>query len=204
MSEPRIVVALGWGSLIEKPEQLAELGVRPGSIDAGGSWRGDGPLLPLELARMAIAPTGGTKYPSWVITPGVARSPALYAELAIEVDDDRLLRAAHLLARREGADISDIGRWPSNYAPAEYAAIGAWAAARGISGVIWTALAPRWNSSNGAPSEAEVIALLRALVASGQAEHAEHYIRTTPAQIRSPIRAAIERELGWRCDEELS
>jgi hypothetical protein len=199
------IVVLGWGSLIVKPAHrpdapLATTGVRPGLVDEGGSWAPDGPALPLELARTAYTPEG-TPYPSWVIAPGVRPSPALYAPLhlpvAIASDFQRAMAASvRALAVREGIDESRVGTWPGP-STAESDTIAAWAASHQIDGVVWTALAPKWLADERAPTEDDVLALVRDLIAKGQASYAEEYIRTTPAQIESPYRRAIERELGW-------
>jgi hypothetical protein len=205
---PLAVVCLGWGSLIYKPAHhagapLEAQGVRAGQVDAGGSWRADGPRLPLELARSARSTDPDELYPSWVILPGGPESTTLWAPLRLpdEVggDLDRgLLHAAHALAAREGVDVSRIGRWPAgDPADAVTAVIATWADAHQLDGVVWTALTPRWLDAERAPTHDEVLDLLRELSARGAAAYAEDYIRCTPAQTTSPIRTAIERELGW-------
>ncbi|HEY4058073.1 MAG TPA: hypothetical protein VGM39_15770 [Kofleriaceae bacterium] len=198
------LVVLGWGSLIPKPSHhpdgpLASFGVTPGLAENGGSWLADGPALPLELARLVTAPD---EYPSWVITPGSTTSTVLYAPLSIRRDQsfdlDRALHSAvHGLAVREGVSDTSIGRWPSTNAYECVDVIAAWAQSRAIAGVVWTALPPKWSGVERAPSEAEILGLLRGLVKRDAADYAEHYIRTTPAQTTSPFRTAIERELGW-------
>ncbi|HEY0195098.1 MAG TPA: hypothetical protein VGC42_28485, partial [Kofleriaceae bacterium] len=162
----------------------------------------DGPSLPLELARSATSSNPEEPYPSWVITPGVPVSPSLWATLRLPDDvgtdrDRALLSAAHALAAREGADVSCIGRWPGGPPHAEAEVIAAWAAARQLDGVVWTALPPRWLGADGVPALPDVLALVRDLVAREVSAYAEEYIRRTPAEIISPYRAAIERELGW-------
>jgi hypothetical protein len=204
------IACLGWGSLIWKPANragapLERQGIRPGISADGGSWNVDGPMLPLELARNATS-EDGAPYSSWVITPGSPDSPAMWAwlDLSPDVGDDvdRALRfAAQALATREGAALSCIGRWhrlsdPMSYAAGE--AIAAWAIAHHVDGVVWTALTPRWFDAERAPTRDELLGLLRKLVAEGRAGHAEEYVRRTPAQTRSPYRAEIEAELGWR------
>lgn len=46
------------------------------------------------------------------------------------------------------------------------------------------------------PTGEEVVGLLRALDAAKRPE-AEGYVRQAPAQIDTPYRRLIERELGW-------
>jgi hypothetical protein len=205
------IACLGWGSLIWKPAQhagapLEAQGIRAGLATAGGSWHDDGPRLPLELARDAFSTEADAPYPSWVITPGAPPSPALWARLTVPADvgadvDRALWRAAQALAVREGAALSCIGRCDRlsdghGFAGGEI--IAAWAASQGLDGVVWTALTPRWFEAERAPTQAEVLDLLRGLITDHRAGHAEAYVRQTPVQTMSPYRAAIEAELGWR------
>lgn len=75
--------------------------------------------------------------------------------------------------------------------------IAAWAAALGLAGVLWPNLPVGLKTSRGVmPSGDEVLAFLRALDATKLPE-AEGYVRRAPAQIHTPHRRLIERELGW-------
>jgi len=203
------IAVLGWGSLIWKPANragapLAAQGVRPGLSADGGSWNVDGPMLPLELARNATN-EHGSPYASWVIAPGSPVSAAMWAWLELPPDvgedvDRALGLAARALAVREGAALSRIGRWHRLAGPTSFPAgdaIAAWSTAHHMDGVVWTALTPQWFDAERAPTQDEVLGLLRTLVAEQCAGHAEEYVRRTPAQTRSPFRSAIEAELGW-------
>lgn len=68
--------------------------------------------------------------------------------------------------------------------------------AAGLAGVVWTNLPCKFTGQQVMPSEAEVIAFLRALDGSNRVP-AERYIRQAPTQIDTLYRQAIERELGW-------
>jgi hypothetical protein len=205
---PLSIACVGFGSLIWKPAHhadgpLASVGVDAGLVADGGSWRTDGPELPFELAREAAGPGPDRRYVAWVITPDRPRSAALWAPLVAPPDlggdrDRAIAFAVDALGKREGAAPPGIGRWPESLADhAESATIARWATARGIDVVVWTALTPKWRGEDRAPTEAEVVTMLRGLVDEGVAYEAEEYVRKTPPQTASPYRAAIERALGW-------
>lgn len=99
------------------------------------------------------------------------------------------------LAEREGLSHHEIGSWPSDAAIDP--AIGAWAAARGIAGVVWTAQSPSWLGHDRAPEPMEALEFLASLIEAGAADHAVRYVRKTPPQTKSPLRTAIEQSFGW-------
>lgn len=188
------IVCLGWGSLIWEPASLESAGVMPGIVEQGGSWHVDGPDLPLELARNAVVRDPPRHLLSWVITPGAAASPTLWARLSsADVGD-----AVRALAEREGIAATEVGRWPST-APQDSVRdeIGAWAKRQGHAAVVWTAQSPEWLGHARAPALQEALAFLASLVERGEADHAERYVRKTPPQTRSQFRSAIEQRFGW-------
>ena len=177
------VVCLGWGSLIWNP----------GSLRLAGGWDSDGPSLPIEFARQS-----DNGRITLVLTSGAPRIPVLWAEMVATSMED----ATKELAQREGISAKNtataIGFWSSSTSPksADGVAIGKWATARRLDGVVWTALRPRFGREYRTPSESEVIEYLASLTGDVRAE-AETYCRRAPAQIRTPYRAAIEARLGW-------
>ncbi len=179
-----MIVCLGWGSLVWRPKALP----------VEGSWHPDGPRLPVEFTRVS-------RYErlTLVITKGAPLVPVLWSRLAVATLDQGM----GALARREGVKPPNIPRsigvWSIRRSSghAEAKGIGAWARERGIEAVIWTALQPGRPSSRGrALTCQEALAHLRGLKGRRRA-CAEHYIRQTPAQIKTPYRAAIEKEFGW-------
>lgn len=184
------IACLGWGSLIWEPRALARNGVAAGLVADGGSWRADGPRLPVELARESEIE--GQRFVSWVITPGVESSQTLWTTLDL---DERA--AVRVLAEREGVSVSEIGTWPGALTSDVDDAIATWARANDIARVIWTASAPQWRGERRAPAELELIEFLDGLVREGAAGHAETYVRNTPPQIASSYRRAIARRFGW-------
>jgi hypothetical protein len=64
--------------------------------------------------------------------------------------------------------------------------------------VVWTALGPTDLEKRPAlVSDQERLQYLKGLVASGREAAAKEYIERAPAQIETPFRALVRRELGW-------
>lgn len=177
------VTCLGWGSLIWKPDDLPQTG-----------WQTDGPLLPVEFTRQS-----GDGRITLVIAADAVHVRVLRTRLKLNsVDESR-----EALAKREGCPKRRIGYWSSasssNLDEAE--SIGRWAGPRGITGVVWTALKPKFGDEYRKPSCCEVIKYLGGLSGLARAK-AEEYVRRAPAQIRTAYRETIEGELGWRSTQE--
>jgi hypothetical protein len=175
-----MIVCLGWGSLIWRPEKLA--------LKEPVRWHPDGPVLPVEFARKSQK----SRLVTLVLMDEGPAVPLFWAEMtSTDVDEAR-----SDLAQREGTSVSRIGFYPS----AEYfpytEAISLWAREKGIGGVVWTALPPRLHDDGEVPTAEDVVAYLRSL--DGETKtRAEEYVRKTPLQIKTPYRSTIERELGW-------
>lgn len=76
--------------------------------------------------------------------------------------------------------------------------IRSWVASKGLDGAVWTALGPRTPSGERIlASETERLEYLRGLGAAGKAAAAKTYIECAPAQIETPFRVLVRRELGW-------
>lgn len=65
-----------------------------------------------------------------------------------------------------------------------------------MTGVVWTALKPKFPNVASKPSCDQVINYLANLEGKTRTL-AEEYVRRTSAQIRIPYRKQIESELGW-------
>ena len=91
-----------------------------------------------------------------------------------------------------------IGAWSANFATnhAEAVSVGVWAKTKGIDGVVWTALRARFSDVQGKPACHQVMHYLADLVGDVR-DRAEEYVRRAPAEIATPYRAEIERQLGW-------
>ena len=174
------IACVGWGSLIW----------RSGRLPLAGRWREDGPPLPVEFARES-----GDGRVTLVAVRDTPESRTLWAPL----DAEGLEEARRALRRRERSAAGTIGCWP---APDDADAVGRdavarWATERGIDGVVWTALPPRFEREDGrVPRLREVLDHLAGLRGAARVR-AERYVRRAPRQIRTPYRRAIERRLGW-------
>ena len=180
---PMRIACVAWGSLLWKP----------GELPLAGDWQPGGPALPLEFARV-----GDLGELAIVLCDGAPDAPTYWAELAV----DDLDQARELLRQREAieprwaglvgslpADDADEGPW--------HPRIAAWARARNLDGVVWTALPPKSpGGASAMPTADEAVAYLRGLQ-DERAEHAECYVRRVPADIRTPYRQVIEERLGW-------
>jgi hypothetical protein len=174
------IACLGWGSLIWDPRTLP--------VD--GDWKDDGPDLPIEFARRS----GGNRI-TLVLVPGAASVRTLWAPLKVQSLSD----AVTALNEREGRPGSHrIGRWPGDKRDEKACqeVVTTWAKKKDLTGVVWTALPPKFGSDERVPSIAEVLAHLSGLEGEERGG-AEQYIRCAPKQIRTPYRSAIEAELGW-------
>ncbi len=173
------IVCLGWGSLIWNPD----------SLKVKGEWQSDGPSLPIEYARQS---KDGRL--TLVIVPGLPEVASLW----IELDCSNLEQAIEALRVREGMPTGfNVGRWPSQKQYSSSGAIGAWAIAKGITGVVWTALPAKFrNQSSRVPTRAEAIEHFNSLSPDARLV-AKNYVQRTPNQVRTQLRDAFEQELGW-------
>jgi len=179
------IAVLGWGSLICDPREL----------QITGQWHTDGPLLPIEFAR--ISDQGKL---TLVLYPGANPVRTFWALSAHE----GLNQAKANLREREGTNMERIGyvSIPDNQSkcqavPEVCDAIRQWAEEKGLDAVIWTDLQTNFNNKTGMElSEENVITYLRGLTGK-MLKQAEEYVRRAPAQVTTRIRSRIERELGW-------
>jgi hypothetical protein len=173
------IVCLGWGSLIWEPKGLL----------VAGAWHIDGPELPIEFLRQS---ENGRL--TLVIDDDAKPLRTLWASMTPVTLDE----AAAALCEREGTNAKSIGRWPSSDQTFPHQQnIANWAKQRDVTGVVWTALPPKFEGkSHRKPSVDEAVAYLNAL-SGDQRKEAEKYIRCAPQQIRTAYRERFESELGW-------
>ncbi len=186
------IACIGWGSLIWDPEKYPF---------SGKDWHHDGPRVRVEFARR------GWKDPlSLVLIPGRPDVTVLWRR----VDCTSCEETVKLLARREGIRKDriwiDIGFWTeAKHSENEWAEhIGRWARRKNLDVVVWTALAYKWfRNRDKIPSAEELIHYLRYEVKEHRSRAVEEYVRRTPRQIRTPYRALIEKELGWKPEGDI-
>jgi len=184
------IAIVGWGYLIWDPR----------GMDLEPQWHADGPLLPVEFARFSSGP---------VLTPVLVEGAPLQPTLWTLSRKASVLAAAADLAVREGVWAHDIGHWTRVEAMRASSGIEAviaeWAVAKGLDGVVWRAVQPNLpDLTPGMATEQVRLDYLRGLVTTGRAAAAKQYFERTPAQIATPFRRLVQRELGWECTVESS
>ena len=198
------IAVFGWGSLIWDPREL-KIG--------DSSWQRDGPLLPIEYLHAS-----GTRQPPKRLTlvvvdqvahPWVNDVRTLWAMSSF----DELERARENLANRERTDTPKIGyvnlketdalKRSSLTAVQDQATktellsrIERWMRERHIDAAIWTDLAVSPDLEGQPVTPQGAIGYLRGLGGDDR-RAAEAYIRHTPTQVWTAIRARAELELGW-------
>ncbi len=174
------IACLGWGSLIWKPENLPVV----------GEWQTDGPLLPIEFARVS---DGGEL--ATVICVNAAPVQVLWAWL----DFEDVTVACDALRQREGIDeerVDGVGLLIIDDTPE--GELAEWAQEHSIEAVVWTALPAKSAEMEGrAPTVTEAVAYLDSLTGETR-EHARDYIKSVPEQIDTAYRRAIVEALGWQ------
>lgn len=167
----------------------------PRMLDIEPDWYADGPLLPIEFARVSR----GDRL-TLVIVENAPLQPTLWSmsrKLSLE-------EARGDLMAREGATSSKaIGSWPQVGAvdlrsKVVCDAIERWAIGKRLAGAVWTALGPKApDSSHRRATDDELVGYLRTLKQAGRSAEAQRYIELAPPQIQTPLRARIRAELGW-------
>lgn len=182
------IVVLAWGSLIWQPEnRYGRLAVRSGS-----KWSSDGPVLPVEFARIS----SDGRLTLVLVTGYATESPVLWRpSAAVNLD-----AAIDNLARREtGAPRSAIhattptGETHGDPHPSTRDRVATWLSEIGANAAIWTGLPPgeRW-AELGYPGFAvdHAVEYVRSLTGSKR-ERSLEYVRNAPTQIDTPVRRAL-------------
>ena len=178
------IAVVGWGSLISFP---GELGLQ-------SLWHRDGPLLPIEFARIS----GGDRV-TLVIHPSARIQQTLWA-LASAGDMNQV---RDNLREREGTPLRLIhtasfdGCFSDGVADCERESLSTWLRQHPyLSGCVWTGLTSNWERERNCNySPADVVRYLRGL---DDPSRAREYVQNTPSQIATEARAAIRDELGWQ------
>ena len=175
------IACLGWGSLIWDPRDLP----------IQRNWFEDGPLIHVEFAR---------KSQDGRITLVLEKSANPVRSLWAIMDVKEISTAIEALRIREGIgekQESNIGRWSVGDQPPELVtALPEWANTRGVCGVVWTALPPKFDDLKEKPKEEQIIQYLSDLTGTKR-DNAERYVRLAPRQIDTLYRRRIEATLHW-------
>lgn len=184
------IAILGWGSLVWNPAGLPH----------DGTWRADGPTLPIEFSR--ISPDGRL---TLIVDRrhGVAVRAAWTLSTRVVLDD-----AVSDLAARERCDASGIGwldrasgRTSRTRFPGQLdvlPALRSWCADRDHDAVLWTALPATFEQVTGRPFDvAAGLDYLDGLAGPRRARAVE-YLRRAPEATRTPLRAAFRADPRFR------
>jgi hypothetical protein len=174
------IACLGWGSLIWDPR----------SVHIRSDWFSDGPLLPIEFARVSK-----DKRVTLVITPSSPLVRSLWALSSLDSVD-----AAKVdLALREGIKpehVADkIGVWQLEKIDVNPEIVH-WAKRLNLDAVLWTNLKPRFDGEERIATVDEIISHILHL-SHEERSNAERYIRMAPKQIDTPYRRRMQQEFGW-------
>lgn len=172
------IACLAWGSLVWDPRTLP----------VSSRWRSDGPLLPIEFARISA-----NRRVTLVLLKGARLVQCLWATLGTQTIGE----AVEALAAREGAPTHRIAYWsPQRSSPHLGAkAVRDWAHSRQLAGVVWTGLPPRDLGDDIATIKRAALEHILSLDPEYRSR-AEEYIRNAPPQIDTPVRRHLEETLG--------
>jgi hypothetical protein len=184
------IAILGWGSL------LWEGG--PEFDRWHGPWEFDGPTLKLEFSRVSET---RLKALTLVIDADHGAETAVAWCLSKR---GTLADAMGDLRAREGTTLNNIGRaMITSEAPLNCdmpaGAIAAWARAKHLDAVIWTALESNFKEKTGQLFSVEaVLSHVKTLTPEGKAKAAE-YVWRAPEFVKTPARTALQKE-PWFSD----
>lgn len=183
------IAILGWGSLIWDSRTL-----EVEKILEGNGWFSDGPMLPIEFAR--ISNTGRL---TLVIVKGKKEVQTLYAISKFKELDHAILD----LSIREDCGKNKIGYFVKSDGRFHSKSniqnnIESWINLNeDIDAVIWTDLSMNFRDKIGQDfTEENALNYLKYLPVDVKAG-AEQYIRRAPAIIDTAVRRRIEFEFGW-------
>lgn len=177
------IAILVWGSLFWDPRNLEKT----------DEWFYDGPVLPIEFARIS----GGNRL-TLVIKPNFDSVTTLYA---VSSNDDFTTARKNLQSREDTPNIDNIGFInfenntqhvrPSNAFVIEI--LRQWNEAKEFDAIIWSDFSPRFTDAIHQPfTLPNVITFLNDLPDAEKVE-ALKYIRNTPQQITTRFRNSIEQ-----------
>lgn len=181
------IAILGWGSLLWDNRPEFDRWHLP--------WMYDGPTLKLEFSRISISRLRALT----LVIDDIHGTPTVVAWcLSTRTDPDD---AVCDLRCREGTTLKNIGRIDtpqhtesSSDRGAAQSSIVSWAREKCLDVVVWTDLKSNFKEETGqAFSMDAAVSYLRGLKPEGKGKAAE-YIWRAPDFVRTPLRAALERE----------
>lgn len=179
------IAVLGWGSLIWCPRNLK----------IKGQWYEDGPLLPIEFARVSK-----DRRLTLVLFPGADNQQTLWAYSFCEDLDE----AIENLREQERTNQMKIGfvsipgsRSRCQAVPQVRGTIRKWVEEKGIDAVIWTDLPSNFKEKTCMEFNADNVIIYLKDLSGDKLNKAEKYFRRAPWQVTTKIRRRTEREFGW-------
>jgi hypothetical protein len=152
------VAIIGWGSLISSP----------GILGLQSRWHRDGPLLPVEFARIS----SGDRLTLVIQREGTPRLDLIHTASADGVCSDGIadsVKESMSIWLRQKPDLS---------------------------GCVWTGLTGNWEKERKCVyTPADAVQYLRGL---DDPARAREYVQTTPSQIQTEARTLIRAQLGWQ------
>jgi hypothetical protein len=180
------IAFIGWGSLINNSRGLR----------ITGEWQKDGPLLPVEYARIS-----NNKSLTLVLYSKASDVQTLW----VCTEYEKLSDAIQALKKRERTTEANIGFFSRqdnsrrcNAVPSILPRIIDWTKEKHLDATIWTDLSS--NFKEGVKAELTEENALHYLtdLTSQERQRAEKYVLNTPEQIDTKIRRFLKAELGWR------
>lgn len=165
-----------------------------------GTFREDGPKLPVEFSRVAV--DGRV---TLVVDPTAQAVPTYWVPLDVQSHTEAVLE----LGVREKIASAMRSRWIGRQAVDDRSldagdvdlvvreTIAAWLVDQPLDAVVWTALPPRGPDGDlERPQFDRLLSHLKSLEGAARAR-AEEYIRRTPRLVRTRHRKRFEEILGW-------
>lgn len=178
------IALVGWGSLIWNH----------GVLQTSGEWMNNGPLLPIEFARIA---SDGRM--TLVIYPPAPTVPTLW----IRAGSHDLDQVIENLGERERTTANNVGflcratgRRRARF-PRLIKTFQRWSFQNSLDAVVWTDLESTFERETGVPFTHQSAINYLSELRGAKRDSAEEYIRSAPPQTDTPLRRRIERELGW-------
>ncbi len=184
------IAILGWGSLIWNPREL--------KID--GLWKKDGPLLPIEFARVS-----NDLRLTLVIKPEFRKVKTLYALSTLNDLKDAI---TDLQAREQTPNIDSIGfinfsnnthsikRIPNEITEE----LSKWNVEKGFDAIIWTDLGQNFKTKTGLLFNVHNAKRHLASLNQAQYELAKTYISKAPDQIKTQFRKELSEYMKIRSE----